>query len=268
MSKAEYRATDHVNPTDYIELDRRFRELGENVQPEQAALDSYTKVLFGHDPGLSWNDLLKRRLIVLLGEPGSGKTYEFRHKCEQLRSSGKFAFFIPLDNLIAGNLEAVLGHELYCDFDTWKKGDAGATFLLDSVDEAKFRKTSNFNRSLDIFRDALGSESLRRSTILLSSRVSEWQPHHDRSEVLSRFPQTPSSSDTEGVPNSQKDDPILVVQMIPLDRDRVGRYVRARGISNPETFVEELDQQYLWEFGKNRPRTVGTDRYDDWRDGR
>ena len=200
----------------------------------------------------------------MLGEPGSGKTYEFRHKCEQLRSSGKFAFFIPLDYLIGGNLEAVLDHELYCDFNRWKKGDADATFLLDSVDEAKFRKTSDFNRSLDIFRDALGSESLRRSTILLSSRVSEWQPHHDRSEVLSRFPQTPSSSHTEGVLNSRKDDPILVVQMIALDRDRVDRFVRARGISNPETFVEELDHQYLWEFAR-RPVDV-VDLLSYWQD--
>jgi len=248
MGEAEHKAVGGVNLTDYIELDRQFRELEENVQPEQIALDSYTTALFGRDSSLSWNDLLKRRLIVLLGEPGSGKTYEFRHKCEQLRHSGEFAFFIPLDSLIGGTLEAVLGHELYCNFNAWKEGDANATFLLDSVDEAKFRKTSDFYRSLDIFRNALGSECLRRSTILLSSRVSEWQPHRDRSEVLSRFPQASLPGDTEGVPNSQKDDPILVVQMIPLDRDRVHCYVSARKISNPEAFIEELDQQYLWEF--------------------
>jgi len=253
-----------VNPSDYIELDRQFRELGENVQPERVALDSYTRILLGRDAGLSWGDLLKRQLVVVLGEPGSGKTYEFRHKCEQVRADGEHAFFVRLDALTEESFEGALGPDRYAEFKEWQKTHDPATFFLDSVDEAKFRKTGDFYRGLDKFCEALGTECLKQARILFSSRISEWQPHGDRSEVLSRFPQPPPPRHAGDVPGGQKDEPILVVHINPLDKERVDRYAKARGISNPNAFIDALDHQHLWEFAR-RPADV-VDLFDYWQD--
>ncbi len=262
MGQARPQNTSSVSPSDYVELDRRFRELGENIEPEQAALDSYTSVLLGHDTGVSWNDLLKRRLVVVLGEPGSGKTYEFRHRCEQVRSDGVRAFYVRLDALAAEHLRSTLDPDRWGEFLKWQQTNDPATFFLDSVDEAKFHKTADFYRALDRFCSALGTECLKRATILFSSRIREWQPHGDRSEVLSRFPQPSRSSDARESLGAQKDEPIIVVQIAPLDKERVGRYVRARGISNPQAFIDALDGQHLWEFTR-RPADV-VDLLDYW----
>jgi hypothetical protein len=48
---------------------------------------------------IHWNELLEKRMVVIWGEAGIGKTYEFRNKAENLEQDGKFAFFIPLNLL-------------------------------------------------------------------------------------------------------------------------------------------------------------------------
>jgi hypothetical protein len=49
--------------------------------------------------GLLWSDLLKKRLVVILGEVGIGKTFEFQNEAKTLASENQAAFFLPL-NLI------------------------------------------------------------------------------------------------------------------------------------------------------------------------
>jgi hypothetical protein len=45
---------------------------------------------------LEWGDLLARRVVVVLGEAGMGKTWEFEDKVKRLEAEGKPAFFIAL----------------------------------------------------------------------------------------------------------------------------------------------------------------------------
>lgn len=48
---------------------------------------------------------------------------------------------------------------------------------------------------------------------------------------------------------------LLVVQIQPLDRDRVRRFAEARGVSDAEHFIKALDDPYAWEFAR-RPLDV------------
>ncbi|MFC1763740.1 hypothetical protein ACFL6U_16905 [Planctomycetota bacterium] len=263
MSEIESISTGSLNPVDYIELDRRFRELGDNIDPEQTALESYIRTLFDRNQGLSWSDLLESWLVVVLGEPGSGKTYEFKHKCKELQEAGEYAFFIRLDSLTNTRLEDILSPPTYLKFTNWQRSSAAATFFLDSVDEAKFPKVSDFYLALDRFREDLGARSLGRAKILFSSRISEWQPHVDRSQVLSRFSRALESDNTQKLSCSDKEKTILVVQIEPLNKERVDCYIRIRGITDSTDFLEGLDHQYLWEFAR-RPIDI-VDLVDYWR---
>ena len=38
----------------------------------------------GGTKNLSWSDLLKKRIVVILGEAGTGKTFEFEHQAAGL----------------------------------------------------------------------------------------------------------------------------------------------------------------------------------------
>ena len=82
----------------FIELDRRFAEYRTDETPENQAQRSYTDVLLGREGGMTWDELLRHRLVVILGEPGSGKTQELAAQHERLRA---VSFFLPLDRLVS-----------------------------------------------------------------------------------------------------------------------------------------------------------------------
>jgi hypothetical protein len=75
-------------PAGYIEIDRRFSTLLGSVERDDAASSSYLRSGY---PGftLGWDDLLKKRLVVVLGEPASGKSWEFRHRTATLQQADK-----------------------------------------------------------------------------------------------------------------------------------------------------------------------------------
>jgi hypothetical protein len=248
--------------TDFIELDRRFRKLEKESKREEAALASYTSEVFELgllSSGLGWNELLEERLTIILGEAGSGKTWELRHRAELLSDDGKFGFFIPLEGLATRTISEILDQKKYQEFQSWKKGRDDGVFFLDSVDEAKFHRISDFLSALDRFRNAIGN-ALQRTRIFLSCRISEWRPETDVSEVLRRSLQPTTvrekSDETMGaieVRNGKK--LLLVVQIQPLDRERVRRFAEARGVSDTEHFIKALDDRYAWEFAR-RPLDV------------
>jgi predicted NACHT family NTPase len=76
----------------FIELDRRFIDVTELADPEESALRSYTASLLGKEAGISWPGLLKSRIVVILGEPGSGKTWELRNQA--MNTEGTFLSYL------------------------------------------------------------------------------------------------------------------------------------------------------------------------------
>lgn len=248
-------------PIKFIELDRRFRKLNPQYNSEEAALESYTASLMGLRTGLGWDDLLGHTLVVVLGEPGSGKTWEFRERASLLRDRGEKSFFIPLDRLITESLNQILSEEEFRTFSLWHKDNEKASFFLDSVDEAKYRKTSDFLTAIDRFRNAIGTSNLSRMRLFISSRISEWQPQSDAHELVSRFPQPPSHS-RELKPDAnrtkkenEKQEEILVVQIEPLDSSQVERFTRELDVADSAAFIRALDEKHAWPFAR-RPIDV------------
>lgn len=235
----------------FVELYREFVSLTDQPEREEAAADSY--LWAEHGGGTKWDKLLERRMVVVLGEPGSGKTEELRHKAAALTSAGQPAFFVRLDELVHAPFAIVLGREAMTALDAWRAGHESATFFLDSVDESKLTKASDFHAALRRFREAIGLAFLPRTRVILSSRISEWHPETDGTEVCATFGvpfQRPSGNHQENDTSS-----LLVVQMAPLDRKQVEKFARNRQIPNVEGFLQALDDAHAWEFAR-RPIDV------------
>jgi hypothetical protein len=245
-----------ITPEDYLDLERRFLKVSDDANPENAAQDSYLIAsLLGKEGGYGWPELLQHQIVIILGEPGSGKTTELRFKSEELRKKGKRAFFLRLDRIVTEPFDAVLGEEARKAFNDWQQGQASAFFFFDSVDESKLRKPDDFLTALERISDAINLRQLRRATLLFSSRISEWRPVTDLNEVRRRFPfheHPVPAPQPKGKPF--KDKP-LVVQIVPLDPVRVRRYAQWRNLPDVEAFIVALDQNYAWEFAR-RPIDV------------
>src|SRR6266571_982466 len=248
---------------DFVELDRRFDPLKPAESPESTALSSYTlPALWGDRTGLDWSTLLEKPLVVVLGEPGSGKTREFQERTKSLRAQGCFALYVRLDQLTNLSLSQLLDEDEAQQFASWLRSDRKATFFLDSVDEAKFTRLADFHNALKRFANDLGVRGIRRCTILLSCRVSEWHPESDAREVVTqlrpasqplilspagRGGRPPRSgwltrlvpSRTKEIQDAREHDEgsIFVVKLQPLDERRVEQFVRSRQLPNADGFV-------------------------------
>lgn len=243
------------NNIEFIALDRRFRHLNLSGDQENAAFDSYTSGLFtNHDHHLSWSDLLSEDLVVILGEPGSGKTWELREQTKLLCNAGKFAFFIRLDAVLGRGIRATFTIEEQTRFDKWLTSRERGTLLLDSVDESKVRSHDDFANALELIRDKVG-KARTRCSLIISSRISEWRPYLDQHEVLRLFPQQQNHPDQPSKGKESSDSPLKVVQILPLDHKQVKIFAQSRGVNDVDLFLEALDSQYAWEFAR-RPVDV------------
>lgn len=239
--------------TDFVELGRRFYEAPHESDPERSAQASYLFAYLGEGSAFHWPDLLQRRLVVVLGEPGSGKTVEMRSQVDCLRKSGSTAFFVQMDRLVKEPLTEVLGSESASAFQDWKEADRPGWFFFDSVDESKILRNRDLLTALDRILDGIGSRDLVRARLLFSSRISEWRPTTDADEIRRRFPAAGRTSPARGTSTPKAPEP-LVVHIAPLDRDQVGAYAKWYGL-DPVPFVRALDDQYAWEFAR-RPLDV------------
>lgn len=244
-----------VGPTapSHVNLDRCFSTVTKGRDPESVAMESYADLYGNIWGGRGWTNLLKSKLVVVLGEPGSGKTAELRHQAAGLRSAGETACFLRLDEISSQGWDAALSSDDRLALERWRIGEGSVTLFLDSVDESKIHQTEDFYRAIRRIAAALGPAGLRRARFVLSSRISEWHPETDGAEVL-RLLATPSVAPKDCDGNSPES-PLELVQLQPLDRERIGRFAAARGVSPVADFLSALERAHAWEFAR-RPLDV------------
>ena len=121
---------------------------------------------------------------MLLAEAGAGKTEELRHAATRWRTAGDHAFFLRLEH-VADEFDGAFEVGDLNDFERWRSSRDEGWVLLDSVDEARLRGPSDFERAIRKFATKVrGAED--RLHLLITSRISAWRPKTDL-ELCERF---------------------------------------------------------------------------------
>ncbi|MBU9416249.1 hypothetical protein KTE23_06620 [Burkholderia multivorans] len=238
----------------FVELDRKFEVYSDEESADEAARRSYVAELVGRQYQLDWQSLLTHRLVVVLGEPGSGKSEELRSQYRRHPDS----FFLKLEQLVTEDIDTILSDEELDRFKRWKGASASALFLLDAVDESKLKRDDDFIIALDRLSRALGAARYR-ARLIISSRISEWRPQTDREAVRERFA-TPSDNSTSHAGDGE----ILVTTMLPLTAEQVRLFAENRGIRDAQRFLDALGEHNAWPFA-GRPLDV-SNLYAYWRE--
>lgn len=244
-----------------IELQRTF---GKYTEPQCGEDDDWHEY-FGLKQGrLTWKDLHQKRVVVVLGEAGIGKTVEFQLEAKRLNTAGRHAFFLPL-NLLQTKEDwqlALCGSQE--DFTTWEASTEDGFFFLDAVDEARLQSHADFTRALWIVRGSLAPH-MARVRIAISSRVTDWtvpevttsvadqllQPINEA--VARAYVDSPEVDEaTPGNDSGCSDEELFVTTLDALTREEARRCGRHFGLQDEVAFWKAVDDGD-YDFMASRP---------------
>ncbi|MDR0212269.1 MAG: hypothetical protein LBJ33_24290 [Pseudomonas putida] len=236
----------------YIDLDRTF-----SIIPFDANA-SDDRELSGRHSGsgdLRWPDLLQHRRVILLSEAGSGKTAEIRNVTRQLRSQGKMAFFLRIENVYP-DLEDAIEEGSFEEFKSWLDSGAEGWLFMDSVDEARLKDPRDFERAIrkiGRLTQRLGAQA----HLLITGRSTAWRARTDLAICESNFAfelppkQTPVADTHEAVAHTapkitKSGGSFLVVTLDDIHGEQVDRFLAATGVVDGKGFRAELDRRDAW----------------------
>jgi hypothetical protein len=249
----------------FVSLDRYFVHLNKNQEP---SLD--VGRFWGPRAGgwLNWEELRRRRRVILLAEAASGKTEEFLNQCEALRADGTPAFFLRIEELADHGTESALDGESIKLFESWLNGSGEGWFFLDSVDEARLNRKS-FDTALKRFAKDLGT-GLERAHVYVSCRVTDWKGAEDRTTFSRYLPawkkpvvapvtkpddysalldpifkdNKPPGND-RAVKTEESLNELLVVQLVPLSTEQYRALAAEAGVTDVDAFVAAIARHGL-----------------------
>ena len=244
--------------TRYVELNRTFLDFG--GQGDEPDPDTLRMIAEMTGKRTDWDALLQSPYVVVLGEAGSGKTWEFQERARSLVASGKQAFFCRIEDLAEEGLEQALPKQDDVGrFQSWLNSDDDAVFLLDSVDEARL-KGYKFDKPLRKLDRVLGGV-LKRAHLVISCRASDWRGEADRDTIDAILPCAENSeiNDTQegSHPLAEKKPTgrVRVVQIAPLNRNQIATLSTALGVTNTDAFLRAIGEADAWHFAE-RPKDV------------
>lgn len=256
----------------YISLNRRFWPVEADKQNDPETIRALSA--FGLAQEVSWDNLLEKHRVVILAEPGTGKTEELRAAAKRLRAAGKPAFFCRIELLQSLDVHRTFDIGTSVEFAEWMTGNHEGWFFLDSVDEAKLSSRSAFEIGLRHFADTLG-EALSRARVIVTCRVSNWRATADLSMFLSYLPipQIASEQETEGTASEddkldfafrvgfgqtlsqEKKEDHVVLQLLPLNDEQIRRFAAEKDVGNTNDFIEAIERSDAMIFAE-RPQDL------------
>lgn len=239
------------HPDAFIDLDRTFSKI---LIDDDVSDDADLSGRRSRSGELHWPDLLNHHRVVLLSEAGSGKTAEIRNVTRQLRSEGKSAFFLRIENVMS-ELEDAFEEGAFDEFESWLTSDTEGWLLLDSVDEARLGDPRQFERAirkLGRLTKSIGA----KAHILITGRSTAWRAITDLAicekafefEASARRALPAKADDREDAVQTtaneaEPDASFLVVTLDDIHGEQIDLFLEATGVQDVKAFRTAVERR-------------------------
>ncbi len=202
---------------------------------------------------VSWQDLIEgHNRVVILAEPGAGKTSELKSQAQRLSQSGSAAFFLRIELLLDLDVPSALDDlSLISSYSEWLQSIEHGYFFLDSVDEARLVNQAAYDVALRKFY-AETHHHEQRMTIVLSCRAEDWRGDDDLRKFEAMFPPPTHSranidgvSELEGSSDIEVDTEtgeIAVLKILPLNHRQMVTFIENSSIDNAAGLVSAIER--------------------------
>ena len=247
-------------------IERTFQDIPEGKLSE--ADQQSLLVSLGWSSGTTWEDLLRSKRVLIIGEAGAGKTYECSELAKRLWDAGESAFLIELSTLAANDLRSQLDPEEEMRLDVWLSSQTeGATFFLDSFDEIKLTLGS-FKLALIHLKRAIGAK-LRHSRIVITTRpvpideqlvrrllpIPPAPSTEPPEEIFAKFAMGDQKTEQLGDRDDDTAPDWRTVALMPLSDAQILEFAWDQGVEDPDNLLDDLQKQNAQEFAR-RPQDL------------
>lgn len=192
-----------------------------------------------------WHELEDSHRVLILADPGAGKTFEALDRARKLQARGRKAFFIRIEAIDAAfeNAFEVGTRE---EFAAWLASNEEAWFFLDSVDEAQLETPRALEDAIRTF-GARVQPARERAHIFITSREDAWQALSDRTLVEQHLPfGAPPEHEVGADAPEEKREPILkIFRLAGLKLDEIKLFASYYAVGDVNAFVAEIERGNL-----------------------
>lgn len=191
-----------------------------------------------------WRELEDHYRVLVLADPGAGKTFEAKDRATKLRKKGAKAFFIRIEDIDAA-FEGAFEVGTAAEFADWLAGEDEAFFYLDSVDEAQLGTPRALEDAIRVFGARI-QVARERARIVITSREEAWQALSDQTLIEQFLPHGAPSEAREGeqreANDADSDGVLKIYRLGGLKIDQIRLFAAHHSVGDVNAFVAAIER--------------------------
>lgn len=198
-----------------------------------------------------WHENEDEFRVLIIADPGAGKTFEAQTRARRIKERGRHAFFIRIEKIDA-TFDQSFEVGTAAEFAAWLASADEAWFFLDSVDEAQLETPRALEDAVRIFGAKIYA-ALDRARIFITSREDAWRALPDQTLIEQHLPYGEPAPDGEDDSTSRESDPTLkLYRLAGLSEDEIALFAGHYGVSDVADFVDAVKRANLLTLAERR----------------